>query len=552
MALPALFFGLGRRALWNPVEPRYAGICAEILEHHSWLVPTYNRHSYDQKPALFFWLGATALSLADEASSRLFLVRLPSALGGLLLVLGTWAIAHDLLDKKRALLAALLAMTCWISFWSSRFCHLDTLFAASFTWALYFARKAVVGAGGSERIRTILLLTLSLCIGLMLKGPGVFAFILATLVVFSLMERNVQTIRKSGILWAIPAAFMVAALWFVPAWINTGNDWAKSLFYDAGVMHLFDPTNKAKHGVTYYPTVLIVLLAPWSFFGPALFLSLWRRRREAFLGNVSAFKFVLAWCIGIIIVLYTGTTYRSRYLIPLVAPFAILMAEFLSHEFKPKRKRSRLSVIGTLMVVTLLCSLGLSFAFPQLMSSQLTNRSWADFFAAVAALSWAPKVCGAVIAGASLLASFFMFRSRFRTAFAAMVFSIVLAFCTWAYYGAPAIDACRGDAKLIAAIRSNLDDHTRLVAVQGYAKRESTEGYFFFELGRHLECVLEDAASLDCLRDGEPCLLLLRQRDLDRIGDEAFLGWQEVGAEGLGHHNIRIFRNSGKTVEGER
>ncbi len=544
VAIPALFFGLGKRALWNPVEPRYASICAEMQQQETWLVPTYNLRPYDQKPALFFWLGAASLSMAHDSSSRLFFVRLPSALGGLLLVLGTWVMGHELLDKKKALMAALLATTCWINFWSSRFCHLDTLFAASVTWALYFSHRLLRLAPGPARIRAMCCLILSFVFGLMLKGPGILAFVVVTFLLLAAMERSWSSMKRSGILWGIPGALLVAALWFIPAWIQAGNGWAKSLLYDAGVMHLFDPTNKPKHTIFYYPIILFVLLAPWSFLAPALLGSLWRRKNEAFAGNKENLRFVVAWCFGIVLVLYTGTTYRSRYLIPLVAPFSICMSEFLGHVFRRGERRSSMANIGIVAMIALLLVMGLSFVFPNFLAHQFSNPAWARFFAVLGERGLTPRVCGLVVVLFAVLSAGAVLRSRFKLAFGTMILAIVLTFASWSVVGVPVVDACSGDDRLLAVIRSNLGDGTRLVAVASYAKRESTEGYFHFEVGQNLECVAEDEVSLGKLLKGDPCLLLLRQRDLERIGEARFSRWQKIGNQALGRHKVRIYRNS--------
>lgn len=551
VAIPALFFGLGRRALWNPVEPRYAGICAELQTQDRWLVPKYNRRHFDQKPALFFWLGATTLSFAESAASRLFLVRFPSALGGLLLVLGTWMLASEILDRRRGLIAAFLALTCWISFWSSRFCHMDTLFGASLTWANYFAFKGTKCRTRSDSIRMMIGLAFCLFLGLMLKGPAIVAFCLATFVVYACLEKNWQVFLTSKLQWGIPIALGLAAFWLIPAWQTAGNEWANALLYEAGILHLYDPTNSAKHGVLYYPTVIGVLLAPWSFFLPALFVSLWHRRSVVFKGEGNGLKFALAWTVGILVVLYSGTTYRSRYLIPLVPPFAVFMADFFVSEFHIGKRRTWATALGSLTVTLLLTIMGASFLMPELFAKWLPSVSWRTFFDAVAELPWTPRICGAVVIAFAFGSFISVRQERVGKAFASMIMAVVITFATWSAYGAPTMDHLRGDEQLIAAIRDNLDAGRSLVAVEGYANRESTEGYFYFELGRNLESVEEDENSLRALRMGKPCLLMMRERDLKRIGRSKLGAWVDVGDAPLGRHHVRLFVNQETRPKGQ-
>jgi 4-amino-4-deoxy-L-arabinose transferase-like glycosyltransferase len=552
VAIPALFFGLGRRALWNPVEPRYAGICAELQSQDTWLVPTYNRRHFDQKPALFFWLGAATLSLAESDTARLFMVRFPSALGGLLLVLATWVLASELLDRRRGLIAAFLALTCWISFWSSRFCHMDTLFGASLTWAIFFALKGARCKSKVAAFQMTVGLSFCLFLGLMLKGPAVIAFLLATLVAHACLERSWSVFVKSRVLWGIPISIVLAAFWVIPAWQTAGNEWANALLYEAGILHLFDPTNSPKHGVFYYPSVIMVLLAPWSFFLPALFTSFWRRRKTAFQGESNGLRFALAWTIGILFVLYSGTTYRSRYLIPLVPPFAIFMADFFVHEFQSGKKRAMPTALGTFTVTLLLTVMGLSFLVPEQYARWMPSESWSGFFTAVAELPFTPRICGLFVIVLAIRAFMAVRAERSGLAFGSMILAIVVTFATWSAYGAPTMDRLRGDDELITAIRSRLDEGRSLVAVEGYANRESTEGYYYFELGRNLQSVEEDAESLRKLRIGKPCLLMLRERDLKRIGRSNLDQWQDVCEAPLGRHDVRLFVNQGTQPKSAR
>src|SRR6476661_1251639 len=80
VAVLVFFGGLGSIPLLEPDEGRYAEIPREMLERGDFVTPRLNGVLYFEKPPLYYWLNAAALSLPGrpEVVCRLF-----SALFGL-------------------------------------------------------------------------------------------------------------------------------------------------------------------------------------------------------------------------------------------------------------------------------------------------------------------------------------------------------------------------------------------------------------------------------------------------------------------------------------
>ena len=255
ITLCTLFAGLGLRDLWNPVEPRYAAVAAEILESGEWLVPSYDGELYAQKPAPFFWASAWFMSLTDDPGRRLMMVRMPSALGGLLMVIATWWIGRRFGGDCVGLWAGIFIAVSWLPFWSSRFCHMDTLTAAALAFAMYWLHAAAETLGRARRLR-ILAAGLALGAGLLLKGPSTLVFAAVSMLLLSLGRRDAGMWRRSGLLPAAGLSILIGAAWFIPAWYTAGDAWAKELAVDAGILHAFDSSNARKHTAFYYPSII--------------------------------------------------------------------------------------------------------------------------------------------------------------------------------------------------------------------------------------------------------------------------------------------------------
>ena len=115
-AVLALFLFLGHNALWAS-EERWAEVAREMLLSGDWLHPSLNWVIYFDKPQLSYWLilpFAVLLGGMDE-----LVVRIPSALAGLAALYGVVSLGKTLFDKRTALLAGWMLLSCYgFLFWS--------------------------------------------------------------------------------------------------------------------------------------------------------------------------------------------------------------------------------------------------------------------------------------------------------------------------------------------------------------------------------------------------------------------------------------------------
>src|SRR5882724_12857638 len=95
--------GLGRYALNNPDEARYAEIPREMLATGDFVTPRLNGVKYFEKPPLVYWLTASSLRVfgINEFGARFWCAAL--GVGGALL---TYAAARALHDRLTAFFAA--------------------------------------------------------------------------------------------------------------------------------------------------------------------------------------------------------------------------------------------------------------------------------------------------------------------------------------------------------------------------------------------------------------------------------------------------------------
>ncbi len=534
IAVLSLFVGLGARDLWNPVEPRYAGISAEIARTGDWLVPHYDGKFYDQKPAPFFWVGALLLRGARSAELRRFLVRLPSAFGGLLMALATWALGRRLFGRGAAFWSATLLATSWLVFWSSHFCHMDTLAAAALSgaiWGFVILKDEVEPA---KRKRGFLLAAASVSGGLLLKGPATMVFAAVFLLVCALWERDAGWLKRTRPLVAGAVALAVGAAWFVPATLHAGIPWARSLAIDRGVFHLVDPENPDKHGPFYYLWVVWGVAAPWIFFLPPAW---WAARRAPLSSRGRrAWALCTAWILSVLIVLHMGTTFRSRYLLPLFPPAFILVGAYV-HQATTEgasRRWAERALWAAAAAVLVAGALGVTwgrFPWQPDVDAVLTGLPGRRVFLSL------PVV---VLAAGGALA---VLRGRGGPwGRLAIVLGLALTMTTWSTVVAPTVDRLRGYDRLVERVRKQLETGRRLLAVSSYHTKESTVGYWSFHVGVEPKPVDLDGRMLERLSPREPLMVLVRAKDLrdhPRCVPEGFRSL----CTGVGRRRLCLFLN---------
>src|SRR5271166_3727861 len=194
--------GLGRPALWEPDEGRYAEIAREMYLTGDYVTPRDNFVRYFEKPPLVYWAEVAAMSTfgANE-----FAVRLPAALFSAAQVVITAALADVMFGDAIGILAAIALALSPLFFGFARFATLDpalAFFMTSALGALYVAARSGDFASVVGR-RWFLACTVMLAFGTLAKGPVAPALCGAIALIWILIERRAREIARMPWLLAI-------------------------------------------------------------------------------------------------------------------------------------------------------------------------------------------------------------------------------------------------------------------------------------------------------------------------------------------------------------
>lgn len=332
-----IFPALGQNRHWASREVRHAEIVREMAESGDYLVPKLLGKTYYDKPPVMHAAAAVLTRIVGEPS--MILVRMPSAVAGILGVLATYGVGLLLLDRKTALVGtfALLGMPGYSLM--ARQARPDMILCFSVIVSCLFLCLGMRKYRCIPRMLYFTLAGLLAGLGVVTKGPfGVlFPIFFAIIVPF-----RRQDLKRPRTGWIIFGFGMLAAiaLWAVPAY-----------FHDSGVyLHkvIFQPdldVSKGGNGGPFYYVWMVLLLAlPLSLFLPVAIVDLRRRGYSAMLAVAGAIFIVIS-CIP---------QKRRHYLLPLYPFLALgIAASIVRHSKTSKLVRSSAWVLIPLSVVSI-------------------------------------------------------------------------------------------------------------------------------------------------------------------------------------------------------
>lgn len=395
-------FMLGSRPLDSPDEARYSEIPREMVASGDYLTPRLDGVKYFEKPALFYWLQASAIRAfgLSEWSMRAW-----TALLGLIGVLAVYAAGAQLWGRRAGWMAAGVLATGILYYGLSRTVTLDMAVSTFLTLALLAFMLGMRHPPGSVRRRW--LYAFYLCAALATLTKGLIGIVLPGLVIgawIALLGRW-RELRAMYLPTGLLLFLLVAAPWHVlVARANPGFAWFYFVHehfarYLTKVHHRFEPW-------WYFIPILAVGLLPWIAFLPqALRFNLrgaWRHRQQH--GEV---WFLVLWAV-LILAFFSGSDSKLiPYILPVIPPLALLIGRYLA--VGAPASGARAGFWGALVLSVALA--GALFAAPRFwhapgvsaLHPYLITMGGVSVAAALLALVWARQ--GRIVRGVVALAA---------------------------------------------------------------------------------------------------------------------------------------------------
>jgi 4-amino-4-deoxy-L-arabinose transferase-like glycosyltransferase len=318
------FYGLGKLPLLGPDEPRYAQVAREMFLNRDLITPTLGGHTWFEKPALLYWMivGSFKVFGVSEWSARL-----GPAVCGLLTIVAVWCIDRE---EGFAFRAVVVSASCLGLIVFSRAASFDVVITMTSTWALAFFLLHELPSTKNKRL---LLPGFYMFVGLSLLAKGLVGIVIPFGVVglYYLLRRTLpQRPVWLSLIWGLPLALLVAAIWYGPVIARNGWTFIDEFF----VQHHFARfvSNKYHHPqpVYFYPVIILMLALPWTVH---LIVALVKARKWEWRGadSVSIVRiFSLAWLLLPIVFFSFSGSKLPGYILPALPAVALLVADRLT------------------------------------------------------------------------------------------------------------------------------------------------------------------------------------------------------------------------------
>ena len=350
------FYGLGLLPLVGPDEPRYAQVAREMLMRGDLITPTLGGYPWFEKPVLLYWFMIVAYKLLGVTEQA---TRVGVAASGALTVFGVYWIARRVELKKAnpeldhfGIWAAVVQASMLGLIVFSRAASFDVLVTMTVTWAISFFLAQELEP--NSRRRTLFLIGFYVFIGLSLLAKGLVGLLPLAIVASYYVLRWEWPRRQIliSLLWGIPVAFAVAAIWYGPVVAKHGRTFINEFI----IQHHFARylSNKYNHPqrAYFYGAILIPLTLPWTPFVVQAILGLHAKLRRSTDAVEKLRVFSFAWLLLPTLFFSFSGSKLPGYIIPVLPACALLAGERVTRFIGGSEKGERaMRAIGVLALV---------------------------------------------------------------------------------------------------------------------------------------------------------------------------------------------------------
>jgi 4-amino-4-deoxy-L-arabinose transferase-like glycosyltransferase len=319
-------YGLGQLTLLGPDEPRYAQVAREMFLNRDLITPTLGGHTWFEKPALLYWLIAASFKVFGVSE---WSARLGPAICGVLTILALWCVGREV-DRSLGFWSLVVTASCLGLIVFSRAASFDVVVTMTTTWSLAFF---LLNELPTTKRKRLLLVGFYSFVGLSLLAKGLVGIVIPFGVVafYYLLRRQwPQTSVLISLIWGIPLALAVAALWYGPVIARHGWGFIDEFF----VQHHFARyvSNKYHHPqpIWFYPVIILMLALPWTVHLIAALAKVrsWNWRGDDSLSVLRVFS--LAWLLFPIVFFSFSGSKLPGYILPAVPAAALLVSDRLT------------------------------------------------------------------------------------------------------------------------------------------------------------------------------------------------------------------------------
>ncbi|WP_169566396.1 ArnT family glycosyltransferase [Sneathiella limimaris] len=338
-------------------ETRYMSAAWEMYLRQDWLAPlTVNFQPYHHKPPLLFWL----INISWEFFG---VSRVAGMIPVFLAALATLLISQkleELLFPERQKIHHKVPL---ILMGSLPFLIYSLMIMFDITLAVFTGLSilALLSFALTEKRRYLVLLSLTLGLGVLTKGPVAWLYVLFPMVFGPLWHpARIKPLKwYVGCAGALLLSVIPVSFWIVPVLTQSSGDFAYWLLWEQTAGRITGNFSAAhSRPFWFYLPILPLFFLPWILFG-----SVWKKLSGVW-GDFQQnwlIRFLALWIVPTLVSFSLISGKQPHYLVPLLPGMAILLAFWI--EIRPQRIRN----VAFVMVGIFVLGQGIAakFLFPR-------------------------------------------------------------------------------------------------------------------------------------------------------------------------------------------
>jgi 4-amino-4-deoxy-L-arabinose transferase-like glycosyltransferase len=314
--------GLGRPALWEPDEGRYAEIAREMVASDDYVTPRDDFELYFEKPPLVYWAEAAAMHVFGVSE---FAARLPAALFSVGQVVVTAALAEAIFGTMAGFFAAIVLALMPLFYGFAKFATLDPALAFFLTGALaafYMAARDGPFSRSSSR-NWMMLSAAMLAFGTLTKGPVALILGGAIPLLWLAIEGRLREIAEMPLVSCFVICAVIVLPWFVS--MESRNPGFLSFFFIHEHLARYVSSTEHGWGPWFFIPIVIGGAWPWIFFVPLGWSA--THADDGVLGardSHSCAQFLAIWFVVVFVFFSIPRSKLGSYILPALPPLAIV------------------------------------------------------------------------------------------------------------------------------------------------------------------------------------------------------------------------------------
>ena len=326
--LLGIFYALwiGSHALITPDEGRYSEVAREMVVSGDYVTPRLNGVAFLDKPALYYWLQASAIQVFGLKEWAL---RLWPAILGILCVVMTYIAGHALFNRRTGIISAVILATSPLYYGGSHYANLDLEVASLISDSLLCFIVAMQVT--APRMKTILLFSAYTFAALAALTKGLIGIVFPAMIIgaWILILNRWSTLTKMRLFSGMLIFLGITVPWCIL--VQKANPEFLHFFFVTQQVSRFLTTQEfnSKAAVWFYVPIVLLGFFPWSVFlfqavGRNIKL-IWKNRQQ----HAPELFFIL-WAVIIFTFFTIPRSKPMGYILPVFPACALLVGNYLN------------------------------------------------------------------------------------------------------------------------------------------------------------------------------------------------------------------------------